>query len=112
MNTKYTLLCQPGKILSPGLHMFVLGEWVNPAGWIVLCHGLLSHAETQSIIKRGSVRVYNDNPIYWTGVYHSKGGSRWMTYETKYIGELLQIGYNSNIYIGSVDFRRSRGGGL
>ena len=58
---KYTYFCVPGKLLRPGLHYIFIGEWIRPAGCLILQHGNFTYQEVLQIERQGFVRIFEDD---------------------------------------------------
>lgn len=100
---KYTLYCEPGKMLHPGLHTCVIGDWINPEGHIVLTQGTMTEAEYKKFTTDGFIRLYDRWQIKWIGIYSGLGSARWMEDGLLSAGVLHRKSYN--VYEGHVHLK-------
>lgn len=101
---KFTYFCEPGRFLSPRQHYCYIGDWIRPAGGIVLQHGTFSPAEWSEIQRNGFIRVYEDwkNDLTYLESFSCRDDMR--KHQQKYrirSGTLRQTRYN-NMYTGMV----------
>lgn len=105
---KYTLYCEPGFLGRPGIHSLYIGDWIRPAGAVVLCHGNMSESEYDYISRSGVCPLYNDVRVHLTFVYQdapTNGGTVYRQEKSKgsnVCGFLRKSLYNENVYRGSI----------
>ena len=101
MNYRYTLYCVPGRLFCPGTHYLSIGDWVTPAGYLILSHGIMTEEEHEKITIGKAVCIYQNIGCSWIGIYPTHASKK--DKDTVCVGVLHHI--RDNIYGGGIHVR-------
>ena len=101
---KYTIYCKPGRMLSPGEHFLLIGDWLHGLGdYVVLVHGVMTSEEALSFQNRDRVLLFYDKN---SGVLSLRNYHGNICYADDRSGRYKVVGFlermKENLYSGSI----------
>ena len=98
MNHKYTLCCIPGRLFRPGMHFFILDDWITDPSLLILSHGIMSEQEYNSVLSQNRIIIYQCIGCSWIGIYPMHESKKYK--DTQFAGYLHRT--KSNVWKGVI----------